>query len=107
MKKDKNIKSYTTTELKAKRADSRTDLTQVDATTDEELERRIVGDEDEGGGRPDWARARLVLPDAKQDVHLSLDREIINFFKERGKGHLSRMQEVLKAYVDDHKPQVK
>ncbi|MBF0474643.1 MAG: BrnA antitoxin family protein, partial [Deltaproteobacteria bacterium] len=85
---DKNIRSYTAAELKAERADSRTVLTQVDATTDEELERLIVGADDEGG-HPDWARARLVLPEAKQDVHLRLDQEIITFFKERGKGILS------------------
>ncbi|MBF0551407.1 MAG: hypothetical protein HQK60_12830 [Deltaproteobacteria bacterium] len=78
MKKDKNIKSYTTAELKANRADSRTDLSKVDATTDEDLERLIAGDEDEAGGHPDWARARLVMPVAKQDVHLRLDREIIS-----------------------------
>ena len=38
MKKDKNIKSYTAAELKAKRAESRTDLSRVDAITDEALE---------------------------------------------------------------------
>jgi hypothetical protein len=34
MKKDNHIKSYTTAELKARRAASRTDLSKVDATTD-------------------------------------------------------------------------
>ncbi|MFZ0927278.1 MAG: hypothetical protein WAN11_01680 [Syntrophobacteraceae bacterium] len=62
MKRDKNIRSYTAAELKAKRAGSRTDLTKVDAMTDEELERRIAGDEGERDLKPDWTRARLVLP---------------------------------------------
>ena len=103
MKKDKNIKSYTAAELKAKRAASRTDLSRVDATTDEELERLVVEDEDERGLRPDWTQAKLVLPQAKQSVHLRLEQEIISFFKSKGKGHISRMQAVLKAYVDAHR----
>jgi uncharacterized protein (DUF4415 family) len=107
MKRDKNIKSYTAAELKAKRADSRTDLTKVDAMTDEELERRISEDEDERDLKPDWTRARLVLPAPKQSVHLRLEQEIIDFFKSHGKGHISRMQAVLKAYVDAHRPHIK
>ena len=107
MKKDKNIKSYTAAELKAKRAESRTDLSKVDAMTDEELERLIAEDEDERGIRPDWTRARLILPHAKQSVHLRLEQDIIDFFKSHGKGHISRMQAVLKAYVDAHRPHAK
>ena len=107
MKKDKNINSYTAAELKAKRAESRTDLRRVDAQTDAELERLIAADEDERGLRPDWTRAKLVLPQAKQSVHLRLEQEIISFFKAKGKGHISRMQAVLKAYVDAHRSQAK
>ncbi|MEW6658853.1 MAG: BrnA antitoxin family protein [Thermodesulfobacteriota bacterium] len=103
MKKDKNIKSYTVAELKARRTASRTDLSRVDATTDAELERLIAEDEDERGLVPDWTRSKLVLPQAKQSVHLRLDKEIIAFFKSQGKGHISRMQAVLKAYMEAHR----
>ena len=103
MKKDKNIKSYTAAELKARRAQSRSDLGRVDAQTDADLERLVAEDEDERGIQPDWTRAKLVLPQAKQSVHLRLDGEIIAFFKSQGKGHISRMQAVLKAYVDAHR----
>ena len=105
MKKDKNIKSYTAAELKAKRAESRTDLSRVDAITDEALERLVA--EDERDIRADWTQAKLILPQAKQSVHLRLDQEIIAFFKSTGKGHISRMQTVLKAYVDAHRPHPK
>jgi hypothetical protein len=60
MKKDKNIKSYSAAELKAKRAASRTDLGRVDAMTDGELERLIAEDEDERGLQPDWTRAKKM-----------------------------------------------
>ena len=107
MERDKNIKSFTAAELKAKRGTSRTDLSRVDAITDEVLERLVAEDEDERGMQADWTQAKLVLPQAKQSVHLRLDQEIIAFFKSAGKGHISRMQAVLKAYVDAHRPHPK
>ncbi len=107
MKREKNIKSYTAAELKAKRAQSRTDLGRVDAQTDAELERLVAEDEDERGLRPDWTQATLVLPQAKQSVHLRLEEEIISFFRSKGKGHISRMQAVLKAYVEAHRAHTK
>lgn len=107
MKKDKNIKSYTAAELKAKRVQTRTDWRRVDAQTDAELERLLAEDEDERRLRADWTRAKLVLPQAKKSVHLRLEEEIINFFKSQGKGHISRMQAVLKAYVDAHRSETK
>ena len=107
MKKDKNIKSYTTVELKSKCAESRSNLSKVDAITDEKLERLIAEDEDERGLRPDWTQAKLVFPQAKQSVHLRLEQDIIKYFKAHGKGHISRMQAVLKAYVDAHRPHAK
>jgi uncharacterized protein (DUF4415 family) len=103
MKKDKNIKSYTATELKALRTESLTNLKKVDAMTDEKLERLVAADDDERGLRPDWTRARLVLPQPKQSIHLRLEQDIIQYFKAQGKGHISRMQAVLKAYVDAHR----
>jgi uncharacterized protein (DUF4415 family) len=107
MKREKNIKSYTAAELKAKRAQSRTDLTRVDAQSDDELERLVAEDDDERGIRADWTQAKLVLPQAKQSVHLRLEEEIISFFRSKGKGHISRMQAVLKAYVEAHRPHTK
>jgi uncharacterized protein (DUF4415 family) len=105
VKKDKNIKSYSAKELEAMRArgESRTDWNKVDAMSDGELERLIAENEDERGFKPDWTRARIVLPEPKRSIHLRLERDIIEFFKARGKGHITRMQAVLRAYVDAHK----
>jgi uncharacterized protein (DUF4415 family) len=106
MKKDKNIKTYTTEDLKAGRAESRTDLGKIDAMTDEDLERLVAADKDERV-QPDWTRAQLILPQAKQSVHLRLEQEIVEYFKSQGKGHISRMQAVLKSYVNAHRARVK
>jgi hypothetical protein len=36
-------------------------------------------------------------------VHLRLEREVVEFFKAGGKGHIIRMPAVLRAYVDAQK----
>src|SRR5574340_1817464 len=102
MRKETHIKSYTVAELKANSVSSQTDLKKVDAMTDAELEQAITDDEGERDLHPDWTRAKLVFSEPKQSVHLRLEQEIIDFFKGQGKGHISRMQAVLKAYVYAH-----
>ena len=48
-----------------------------------------------------WDEAEVVAP-PKTSVHLKLDREVLEFFKRGGKGHLTRMQNVLAAYARAH-----
>lgn len=47
-----------------------------------------------------WKSARVVVPPGKTSVHLRLDSDVVEWFKSRGKGHLTRMNAVLRAYVD-------
>jgi uncharacterized protein (DUF4415 family) len=49
-----------------------------------------------------WEAAEIVSPPEKKSVHLKLDQEVFEFFKAGGKGHLTRMQKVLTAYVRAH-----
>ena len=105
MQKGKNIVNYTATQLKAKRSKSATNFKKLDAITDKRLEKMVA--EDERGLQPDWTVAELVLPHAKQSVHLRLEEDILTFFKSSGPGHISRMQAVLKAYADAHRGRVR
>lgn len=52
-----------------------------------------------------WKKARVVMPEdrGKTSVHLRLDNDIVNWFKAGGKGHLTRMNAVLRAYVEAQK----
>jgi uncharacterized protein (DUF4415 family) len=51
-------------------------------------------------GEDFWANAVVVPPQAERtSVHLKLDPDVFDYFKQGGKGHLTRMQNVLKAYV--------
>ena len=51
-------------------------------------------------GEDFWKQARVVIPPGKTSVHLRLDSDIVEWFKAAGKGHLTRMNAVLRAYVD-------
>lgn len=48
-----------------------------------------------------WAKAVMEAPRKPRSVHLKLDPDVFDFFhaESNGKGHLTRMQNVLKAYV--------
>lgn len=51
-------------------------------------------------GEEFWKHAVLVTPrSSPTSVHLKLDPDVFAFFKQQGKGHITRMQDVLKAYV--------
>jgi uncharacterized protein (DUF4415 family) len=50
-----------------------------------------------------WKSARVALPPGKTSVHLRLDNDVVEWFRARGKGHLTRMNAVLRAYVEAQK----
>ncbi len=47
-----------------------------------------------------WKKTEVRPPRAKTSIHLRVDADILEFFKEQGPGHLTRMNAVLRAYVD-------
>ena len=51
-----------------------------------------------------WRNARIVDTKAprKTSVHLRIDPETFAFFRAAGKGHLTLMAKVLKAYAQSH-----
>jgi uncharacterized protein (DUF4415 family) len=49
-----------------------------------------------------WEQARIVesRPRRKSSVHLRLDPATLDFYRSAGRGHLTRMANVLKAYAE-------
>jgi uncharacterized protein (DUF4415 family) len=47
-----------------------------------------------------FAKAELRMPVTKEQVTLRLDVDILRFFKAQGKGYQTRINAVLRAYVD-------
>jgi uncharacterized protein (DUF4415 family) len=51
-----------------------------------------------------WENARVVMPPGgKSSVHLRVDSDVLQWFKEQGRGHLTRMNAVLRSYMEAHK----
>jgi uncharacterized protein (DUF4415 family) len=100
-----SMKRHTGDDLKRlrRRGEDRTEWAKVHAMPEADLERAIAEDEDERDLGPDWARAELLIPRPRQWVHLRLDPEVVDICRAGGKGHITRMQADLRAYVDAQK----
>lgn len=80
----------------------KTNWTRVDALTQGELERSIAADPD-ADLAVDWTHARLVMPQRKESVHLRIDPDVLAWFRQQGQGYLTRMNAVLRAYMEAHR----
>ncbi len=48
-----------------------------------------------------WKNARVVMPQpAKTSIHLRVDGDVLAWFKSQGRGHLTRMNAVLRSYME-------
>ncbi len=106
MTKGKVIGKFSAAELEERRArgESRTDWARVGAKTEEELERDIATDPDFKDVPRDWYKdAEAVMPTQKKLLSLRLDEDVVDWFKQRGPGYQTRMNAVLRAFVQQKK----
>ncbi|WP_334192260.1 BrnA antitoxin family protein [Pararhodobacter sp.] len=87
---------------------SRDDARKLKGLTDRERIRReetagIEPELDEDEFELDWASARVVIPEPKQMISLRLDPDILAFFKAEGRGYQTRINAVLRAYMEAQK----
>jgi len=83
----------------------RSDWHRVDRQTDEQIHRAIQSDPD---AAPEvdaaWFKtARVVMPEPKQAVSLRLDRDVVKWFKKQGPGYQTRINAVLRTYVNSRR----
>jgi uncharacterized protein (DUF4415 family) len=51
-----------------------------------------------------WLRnAKIEIPEPKKAVSIRLDRDITEWFQRQGRGYQTRINAVLRAYVDAHR----
>jgi uncharacterized protein (DUF4415 family) len=55
---------------------------------------------DEDEFEVDWTRAELVTPEPKKMISLRVDPDVLEFFKSQGAGYQTRMNAVLRAWMD-------
>jgi uncharacterized protein (DUF4415 family) len=105
MKKTGGTTRYTAEQIDAKlaRGESRTDWARVKRMTEEELEATITADPDDVHAPLDWNKAVKGLPPAKRDIHLRIDADVLDWFKQAGRGYQTRINEVLRAFVESRR----
>ena len=48
----------------------------------------------------DWAKAAVIMPPAKAAISLRLDTDVLAFFKAQGRGYQTRINAVLRSYME-------
>ena len=104
MARKDDTKRYTADDLAEKRrlGQSRSDWAKVDATTEAQLEASIAADPDDDDAA-DWTNAVIGVPSRKQDIHIRIDADVLGWFKQSGKGYQTRINNVLRAFVESRK----
>jgi uncharacterized protein (DUF4415 family) len=100
MPKKERIVRYSAEELaeKRKRGESRSDWGRAAAMSKEEIEADFASDPDETGMVVDWDSVSIQLP--KPSLHMRIDRHVLDFFRATGRGYRTRINAVLRSYVE-------
>jgi uncharacterized protein (DUF4415 family) len=82
----------------------KSDCARVTSMSEKEIMRAAKSDPD---AQPTdlefWKDARIVLPAGKHPVTLRLDRDVLDWFKAQGRRYQSRMNAVLRSYMEGHR----
>jgi uncharacterized protein (DUF4415 family) len=99
-KKKKGTVRYTDREIEAMRRQGkdRTDPARLDVMTEAGL---TAAAEHEGAF--DWANAEIGIPAPKQQLTVRFDSDIVDWFKAQGSGYQTRMNAVLRRFMEAQK----
>ena len=84
---------------KPSKKSSATDWKRVDAARDEDIDTSDIPALD----RSFFADAKLRLPDKKRSVTVRLDADVLEWFRAQGKGYQTRINAVLRMYMESKK----
>ena len=88
----------------AKRVAGRTDWSRVNTFSEAEIERMAAADSDNPAtAAADWASSEIGVPPLKTAVNAKFDVEVVNWFKSQGRGYQTRMNAVLRKYMQAHR----
>ncbi len=80
----------------------RTDWARLRAMTEADIE-RIAATDPDNPPNDDWANAIVGLPPLKTPVNAKFDADVVNWFKAQGRGYQTRMNAVLRHYMETHR----
>jgi len=78
---------------------SRTNWAKIDALKDNAIDFSDIPEQ----GKAFFKRAVLWPPEAKTAVTIRLDRQVLDWFKAKGPGYQTRINALLRAYMEAHK----
>ena len=82
-------------------AKGRTDWERLRAMPGAEVERIAAEDEDNPAtDESHWANATIGVPPLKVPVNAKFDRDVVDWFKRQGRGYQTRMNAVLRKYME-------
>ncbi len=87
----------------ARKLKDHTDWDRLRSMTDEELERAIADDPESDASDFDWDKAVMVGPLTKKAVSIRLDQDVLDFFKAAGRGYQTRINAILRSYMNARK----
>ena len=100
-KKDDTVR-YTAEQLAdlRNRGETRSNWAKAAALTNEEIEAQIAADPDEAGMVIDWDSATVEMPQPKAVLNMRIDRDVLEYFRKMGKGYQTRINAVLRSYMN-------
>jgi uncharacterized protein (DUF4415 family) len=80
------------------------DWSEFDALTDEDVAAAVRDDPDAAPlVDEEWfEQAQFIAPPNKAAVNIRLDRDVLDYFKSGGAGYQTRINAVLRAYMEHH-----
>ena len=87
--RESNIKRYTIEEIR-----------KMKSLTDWDTQRAQGDYEGPQAFEVDWTRTELVTPEPKKMISLRVDPDVLEFFKAQGPGYQTRMNAVLRAWME-------
>jgi uncharacterized protein (DUF4415 family) len=102
MARKERIETRTADELRAMQArgESKSDWARASAMTEAEIEAAVAEDADEAGMVIDWAQASVEVPQPKAVLNMRVDRDVLDFFRRHGRGYQTKINAVLRSYVE-------
>lgn len=102
---DEDIRRYTFAEIQkmVEAGETRSDWDRIRNMTEEELERSIADDPDWCDLIVDWDKATWFPPERKEAVTLSIDQEVVDWFRQQGGDFRDRIIETLREHVRERR----
>jgi len=108
IQKSERITKTTASDLREERQKrgTKTNWARLDALTDQEIEAQAIADYEESGypdfDGPSWAGLPPGIGVPKKQLTVRIDQDVIDWYKAQGKSYQTRMNAVLRHYMERH-----